>query len=449
MSDLLSIGKSAVNAYSTALAAISENVANASTAGYTRRSVTISQVGAGATGLSSSTTASFNGSTVTGVTRAWNDYQAQTTRTAMGDAGRADARLTWLTNAQSAMDDGTTGVGQSATAFFNAASTLASNPTSTTDRAAMLSALNQTTSALNTTATALASTSQGIATAAQTTVQSVNNDLDSLAKINASLQSTRPGTSAQADLEDQRDNLLNEISGNIGIDVTIRQDGSATVSLAQGGIQLVAGNGAAAGSARLTVSNAANGALSVQAVSGGTAQAVGDAGGELGGMVESAGIVADKRTSLDTLATNFITAVNTFQAAGTDSAGTAGQPLLSGTGAADIAVTTTDPTKIAAASSAGANGNLLTLTSLRGSDGIETQWTGMVTDQGQLVSSATSENSAASARSDAATSTQDTASGVDLDTEAAELVRYQQMYSGAAKVIQVAQATMQSILDLF
>jgi flagellar hook-associated protein 1 FlgK len=448
VSDLLSIGASAVNAYSTALAAISDNVANANTAGYTRRTVTISQVGASAGGLYSNG-AQFNGAEVTSVNRAWNDYQAQTTRTATSDAGRTDARLTWLTNAQSAMDDSATGVGQSATAFFNAADTLASDPTSTTDRSAMLSALGQTTDAFNTTANALASTAQGIGTAAQTTVQSVNSDLDSLAKINASLLSTQPGTSAQADLEDQRDNLLNEISGNVAIDVKVAQDGTATVSLANGGTQLVAGTGAPKGDARLTVTTAANGALAVQTVSNGTSQSVGDAGGELGGMVESAGIVADQRNSLDKLATDFMSSINSFQAAGTDSSGAAGTALLSGTGAADLAVTTTDPTKIAAASSAGSNGNLLTLSTLRGSSGVESQWTGMVTNQGQLVSSATSENSAASARVDAATSTQDASSGVDLDTEAASLVQYQQAYSGAAKVIQVAQATMQSILDLF
>jgi flagellar hook-associated protein 1 FlgK len=171
MSDLLSIGASGINAYSTALAAISENVSNASTTGYTRRTVTIGEVGDAATGLNSPM-AAFNGATVTSVNRAWNDYQAQTTRTAMGEAGRSDARLTWLTNAQSAMDDGATGVGQSATAFFAAATTLASNPTSTTDRTAMLSALGQTATAFNTTASGLATTSQGIATAAQSTVQS-------------------------------------------------------------------------------------------------------------------------------------------------------------------------------------------------------------------------------------------------------------------------------------
>ena len=448
MSNLLQIGASGISAYSTALAAISENVANANTAGYTRRSVTISQVGASSGGLYSNG-AQFNGAEATSVTRAWNDYQAATARTAMSEAGRADSRLTWLTDAQSALDDGATGVGQSATAFFNAADTLASNPGSTTDRSAMLSALDQTADAFNTTASALASTSQGIATAAQTTVRSVNSALDSLAKVNTALLTTQPGTSARADLEDQRDKLLDEMSGNVAIDVKVAQDGTATVNLATNGAQLVAGTGARKGDARLTLATADNGRLAVQTVADGKARTVGDAGGALGGMVESAGIVADRRTSLDKLATDFKAAIDGFQAAGSVSSGAAGQALLSGAGAADLAVTTTDPAKIAAASSAGTNGNLLTLSTLRGSTGIEARWNGMVTDQDQLVSSATSENSAASARSDAATSTRDAASGVDLDTEAAELVRYQQAYNGAAKVIQVARDTLNSILELF
>ena len=113
------------------------------------------------------------------------------------------------------------------------------------------------------------------------------------------------------------------------------------------------------------------------------------------------------------------------------------------------ALQTTDPTAIAAASSAGTNGNLLNLSSLRGSTGIEQSWSGMVTDQGQIVASANTAQTAADATKSAAFSARDQTSGVDLDTEAAELLRYQQAYSGAAKVIQTAKDTMQSILDLF
>jgi flagellar hook-associated protein 1 FlgK len=447
MSDLLSIGASGVHAYQTALSAIAENVANASTTGYTRRQVSLDQTMTSGGALS--TGVNFGGVTVAGVTRAWNDYQAAASRTAMGDAGRTDARLTWLSNGETALSDDATGVGQSATAFFTAGNALAADPGSSSNRQALLSTLDQTASSFRTTASALKTTSQGIANQAQTVVQSVNADLDSLNNVNAALRATQPNTSAQADLEDQRDRLLDNISGNIGINVTIATDGSATVKLAQGDTQLVGGTGNSVNSARLTLGVASDGRLGVQAIVNGASVAVGNAGGALGGLAESAGVVSDRRNSLDSMAADFATAVNAWQAAGTTSAGTAGQPLLAGTDATSITLATTDPTAIAAASGGSANGNLLTLTNLRGTSGVEARWSGMVTAQGQLVSSATSENTSASAQATATLSTRDQASGVDLDTEAASLLRYQQAYSGAAKVIQVAKDTLQSILDIF
>jgi flagellar hook-associated protein 1 FlgK len=41
----------------------------------------------------------------------------------------------------------------------------------------------------------------------------------------------------------------------------------------------------------------------------------------------------------------------------------------------------------------------------------------------------------------------DHVSGVDLDHETADLVRFQQAYEGSARVIQVARETFQSILS--
>jgi len=66
-----------------------------------------------------------------------------------------------------------------------------------------------------------------------------------------------------------------------------------------------------------------------------------------------------------------------------------------------------------------------------------------------MVSAAQSENTATSAASNSAFAARDSLTGVDLNTEAGEMIRYQQAYSGAAKVIQVAKDTMQSIFDLF
>jgi flagellar hook-associated protein 1 FlgK len=40
-------------------------------------------------------------------------------------------------------------------------------------------------------------------------------------------------------------------------------------------------------------------------------------------------------------------------------------------------------------------------------------------------------------------------SGVDLDSQAADLMRFQQAYSASAKILQTARQTLQDIMNLF
>jgi flagellar hook-associated protein 1 FlgK len=49
---------------------------------------------------------------------------------------------------------------------------------------------------------------------------------------------------------------------------------------------------------------------------------------------------------------------------------------------------------------------------------------------------------------DAAVSARDSVSGVNIDEEAVDLMRFQQAYQASARVIQVARETLQSILDI-
>jgi flagellar hook-associated protein 1 FlgK len=447
MSDLLGIGASGVRSYQTALSAIGQNVSNADTAGYTRRTVSLTENSSGGTGLGSSSSIEFNGVQSASVGRAWNDYQAQAARSAAGDAGSADSIYTWLSNAETSLNDTANGVGQSATAFFSAGTALAGDPNSAANQQSFLSSLGQTATAFNTTATSLASVSSGIATDATTTVQSVNSTLDQIDKINLQLKSTQPGSSQSADLMDQRDGLLDSLSSNVGINVSLDSNGAATVTLAGTSQQLTASPGNTG--TRFAITSGANGALALQAIQNGQSTSVTSPGGKLGGLLQSATSVAGRRTQLDKMASDFTAAVNAWQAQGQTSSGAAGGALLSGTTAATIKITTSDPGAIAGASSSAANGNLLSLSSLRGATGIEQSWSSMVTEQGQAVASAKAADTAAGSVASSTMDARNATSGVDLNTEAAELIRYQQAYSGAAKVIQTAQTTMQAILDLF
>jgi flagellar hook-associated protein 1 len=121
---------------------------------------------------------------------------------------------------------------------------------------------------------------------------------------------------------------------------------------------------------------------------------------------------------------------------------------LSGQTAASLTATTLDPDQVAAANGS-SNGNLLSMANLRSPAGGEAGWAALAASQSQATSAARAQDAAASTRRDGAQSARADVSAVDLDHEAAELIRFQQAYQGSARVLQVARETMQSILNAF
>jgi flagellar hook-associated protein 1 FlgK len=73
----------------------------------------------------------------------------------------------------------------------------------------------------------------------------------------------------------------------------------------------------------------------------------------------------------------------------------------------------------------------------------------LVSNHAQSVSSAKAEQAAADAQKDGALLQLDEVTGVDLDVEAAQLLRFQQAYSASSRIIQVARDTLQEIFGLF
>lgn len=448
MSDTLQIGASGVRAFNTAMAAISENVSNASTPGYARRIVSFKEAPSTTTG----TTGNMNGVLVTSVTRAWDDYRAAAARGSASDAAASAAYYAWAQKTEDALADDSAGVGQSATTIFTAADALAANPGDTSSRKAFLASIDTTARAFNTSAAALRQAGNDVATAATAAVEKVNATLDSLDNVNAALHQVAEGTAGQANLLDQRDKLLDDLSTQIGIDVTVGLKGTVTVrtnsgtvlaSPTQDGARLSIGSGPATDAGRITIT----------AINTRDETPLAEIGGTIGGLVDASNMIAQQRVALDDLAQGFAQQLNDWSAQGTDATGATGGKLLSGGTAATLALATSDPTKVPAASKDASgntvtNGNLLTLSTLRDGSGVEKQWATLITDQGRTVDRAKTANDAATSRSETAAAALAEVTSVDLDTEAASLIKYQQAYAGAAKVIQAARDTMQALLNV-
>jgi flagellar hook-associated protein 1 FlgK len=448
MSSLLSIGRSGVLAYQSALAGISENVVNANNDGFARREVTMKEQMVGGGPMFLSRGSSFNGVQAATVTRVWDQYRASSAWTANSDNSQASTRSQWYSTVEGALDDGDSGVGVKLTAMFTSANALSSNPTDATLRQSFLYAIQDVAGSVNATAANLSKIAASVTSGASSAVGQVNDALTALAKINLALKTSPQGTSGRAGLEDQRDTIIGSISDKLGIDVTLDINGSATIRMNDsGGPVLLDANSIEA--AQVSLQTAASGTFSMSVTSNGTTASISPSSGALAGYAEAANQIAGRRQQLDALAANLATQVNNWNAQGTDLNGNPGAGLLSGTDAASLSLAVTDPKLIAAADATNANGNLLAISSLRGTNGAETSWRAMVTDQGLRVQSATTQASSAASAKDSAYSALDDVSGVDLDTEAADLMRFQQAYSASAKIIQTARETLQSILDLF
>ncbi len=436
MSDLLTIGASGIKAYGRALSTVSDNIANAQTPGYARRSIKLEEARGGGDVVFYRSTIHPGGVSVAGVDRAVNAWLIEDARTGASDAGRASTRRVWLDATEAAIDDGPDGIGANMTAVFNRADQLTSDPSSSALRSGFLGAIDSTATAFRRTAEGLSSAAAGVAQDATGAVDQLSTDLTALARVNEGLNRAREGSSNQATLLDERDRLIDQIAGMLP--VSARYDSRGAVTLTSGADTLLDGSITAQISAVIN----ADGRIGFAGLA--TPQS-----GKLSGLAEAAGHIAAQRTSLDGLANQFAAQMNTAHQAGFDAGGAPGQPLFAGTSAATLTARALNPADVAAADAGSTNGTALGLSSLRGPGGGETGWAALVTAQSSATAAARAQEAAASTRWDGASAARDAISAVDLDQEAAELLRFQQAYEGAARVIQVARETMQSVLNIF
>ena len=267
--------------------------------------------------------------------------------------------------------------------------------------------------------------------------------------MNDGLSRTAAGTSSAANLADQRDSILDQMSALGDIHVTTDAMGRSAVKLGgTSGTTLVSGTDAG----DVTYVRNADGAVSFAVHFDGATTTVAPTGGALAGIVDGAQKIKDATTQLDAIATAFTTSVNSVQTGGRDLDGNAGTAMFAtGSSPTEVSLALTDPRTIAAASAGGGprdGSNLDALQAARTSTGVETRLTGLVADNAAAIGQRATVADAQSAIRDNALASRDAVSGVDLDTEAVSLLRFQQAYSAASRVVQVARETFQSILDI-
>ena len=436
----MNIGASGLRVYSKALSTVGDNIANAQTPGYARRTVQMRETAAAGDIVLSRNSIRPGGVEVAGLARSVDSWLVDDARTSSGDAAQASSRLKWADAAERAIADDGNGIGSRLTAIFNSADELAANPASQTLRQQFLLSVEDAAATFRQTATSLSGTASAIASEAQGEVSQCNTDLGALERVNAGLRRARAGSSNEATLLDERDRLIDSVASRLPVAASFDERGAAPLRAAGSGDPLVEGGAVAS----LSLTFAGDGRLGFCLTPSG--EALTPSSGSLAGLAQSADHLASLRSNFDTLAAQVSNDLNSAHQSGLDANGNAGLALLSGTGAADLIATALTPDDVAAADASSSNGNMLNFATQRGS---ETAWAALANAHALHTASARAQDAAASSRYEGASAARDAISEIDLDREAADLMRYQQAYEAAARTIQDARETMQSVLNIF
>ena len=419
-SDLLSIGASGARAARAALEVTANNIANASSDGYVRRSVRIEEVSGGSI-AGRGGDVSVSGSRIAQVRRNADAFRQAELRRTNADLQRANVELGGLQNIEAAVEQ--SGLFDSIVEFEAALQQLAGDPSDSARRAAVLGQAETLASKFN-----------------------LNTYAAELSRVNLRLARAGAGSNDQAALLDQRDSLLERMSGFANVNTSFAPDGTVTVALgASPGTAFVSGGNAAT----LTSTTNADGTLAF-AIDGAPFN---PGSGSLTGASLALSDLAAVATRLDGIASSIATAINTAQANGVALDGTAGQPIFSGTTAATLRVAMASGAGLATAPAGSPAGsrdqqNLAemrqALSAANPAEGLNS----ILFDVSSKVAGRTVTQSALETIASSARIALEEQSGVDLDNEAANLIRYQQAFQASGKAMQVASDIFDTLLGI-
>ncbi len=355
--------------------------------------------------------------------------------------GGTDAFLKNMQQIQTAFSGSNSEIGGQIGAFFDSLQQLSVDPTSSPQRQNVLTTANNLATGFHSAAQNLARLHTNIDLSISQTVDQVNDLVTRVANLNEEVSQAQLLSQDGGAFEDQRTRVIQQLSQLISVSVLDTPEGVSLTTA--NGASLVAGTHSYVLSSRPDSSG-------VQHIFSGGQDITGNiTGGQLAAQLT----VRDQKipgllSHLDLLATNLANAFNTVHQQGYDLSGGQGgnffaPPLTSEPGAAAVfSVLITDPAKIAASSDGtpGGNGNLAQLTAIRNQALANGQnpfdfYANLVFGIGSDVANAQAEYEAGDLVMRQLQNQRDAVSGVSLDEEAANLVRYQRAFEAAARVV--------------
>ncbi len=445
----LAMASQALTADTGALAVINNNISNANTTGYSRETVDLSAEALDADGSNQLNGVSFNGfSSVRDQV-----LQISMTQTTAQLASANSQSATW-SQIESAFSTSTGDLNSSFSNFFSALSSLSTAPTDAGSRQAAYTAANQVVMAFHQAASALSAAQTSANQSLPAMVDQINQISAQISSLDGQLAGLQASGQQGGAIEDQRDALTTRLAQLIGVSST-NTESTPSLSVANGSPLVVGGKSYA-----LSVGVGADGQTSIFDAAGDdiTSQI---SGGSLGGaltMRDSS--IPQLMQTLDSLATQFGSAMNQAQAMGYDLNGNAGAAMFAvpanGSSAAaglTLALASASELAISADGSAGSSGNVTNLVgvstkNLPSGQTPSNMYAALTQKIGSSSAEAKNQASAANDALQQMTSQQSSESGVSIDEETTNLIRFQQAYSASAEVITTLNTLFSVVLNM-
>ena len=450
----LSMAARALDAQRYGLDVAGQNIANVNTPGYARRQVTLSAL------PPDEFLSPGNGVEITGL-RATRDMRLERR---LQQERPAEQRELAISQSLAVVETIVGKPGESIDAalgkFFDAAGRLAADPTSAITRQEVATQGTTLASEFHDMASRLAQARRDTDASVRDGVTQVNALAQRIAKLNASFGVAAGVEGATETLRDEIGVALKSLSSLIDISTIPRADGGVDVTFGNGHPLVLDDN---VYSLDVT-STAPNGFAAL--LSGGTDVTSQVTGGSIGGLLKTRDVLMPGYAdTLDTLAYTVINQVNAVHQTGYDIHGATGTafftPLAAAPGAASAisisASIAADPSTIATGATAtpGDNGVARQLANLRdarvmagGTATFADSWGTFVYQVGADSRAASDEHASRAEIVQQMELMREQVSGVSLDEEAANMMKFQRAYEANARFFQAIDSTLESLMSL-
>jgi flagellar hook-associated protein 1 FlgK len=442
LSSALETAKSALWTQEIAIDVASHNVANAGNSSYSRQSASI------VTAPPTRTSAGWigNGTTIATITQSRDAYVDR--QVILGTSQQADyqTQSSLLSPVASFLqDNGSTGLSDALGAFWDSWDSLSQNPGGATEKQNVVTTATNLVDSIQSSYATLTSQGDDLKTQVSDNVHKINTLLKQIADINQQISNSETPTQKANDLRDMRYQALQDLSGYIGIDYSEGSNGSFTVSVTDGSSITLVDNGHygsldddISGEPKISYTDASGTVHSptTNNISGGSLA------GELAVWKSafSPTNTSSYASMLNTFASNLVSSVNTTYGASV---------FTAGTDASDISVDSTFTAATVNSANATAVADVQNTSQTALGNRTFGEYLSYIQQQiGSDVQNASTQSDFQKALVSQLQTQQQSISGVSIDEEMINLLKSQQIYQAASKVVTATRDMMNAIIGM-